>query len=169
MRKAARNQKLPEDEVAYLLTLSGVELKARCYALYQAGWPASTSASAIGMSAPTIRNWVAAGPHHPSGGLSSDVVVPVPLPVYRTYVHKKPKNPGINALDRRTLSGLAPLARKYRATLPSNHVSTIANSNLTRLCVELHRSGVPLQEIATATGVSYRAMHRRVTNALRKV
>jgi hypothetical protein len=155
MRRSARNQSLPIEEQKLLLKLKGTELKARCYNLFEAGWTLSAIGTPLGKGRSTVRSWVTSGPYPTQD---------VPQPEDRSYVPKKPKNPGLPPATINAIQELAPLARKYRSRLPQNHPSTIANQDLTSLCTLLHESGVPLQELADAAGVTYRAMYRRVKN-----
>jgi hypothetical protein len=46
--------------------------------------------------------------------------------------------------------------------MTSTHASAIANKRLTELSKALHKEHVPIQEIADAAGVTYRAMYRRI-------
>lgn len=155
MRRSARNQSLPHSEAEHLRSLSSTDLKARCYNLYQAGWTLSAIGAPLNKPRSTIHSWISTGPYPTQEA---------PVPEDRTYVHKKPQNPGLTPSQISTIQTLAPSARKYRARLAESHPATIDNRELTRLCVDLHASGVPLQELADAAGVSYRAMYRRVTN-----
>ena len=157
MRKSARNQALPQDEEDFLLTLEGTDLKLRARRLYEAGWTLSAIGAPISKSRSTVRFWVNNVP-----ALRSTVDRPVPTPEDRSYVHKKPVNPGITATTQARLAYLAPIARKYRARLASTHPATIANEELTELSKTLHAVHVPIQEIADAAGVTYRAMYRRI-------
>ena len=165
MRKAARGQDLPPGEVAYVSSLKGTHLKSRCYLLFQQGWPATAIARAVNVSPSTVRNWVASGPHTPTTPLPFGTPA-LPTPTYSEYVPKKPANPGITLIDAAAIEVLAPLARRYRSTFQPSHPAAQANAELTRICVSLYQSGVPLAQIASVAQVSYRAMHRRVTNAI---
>jgi hypothetical protein len=71
-------------------------------------------------------------------------------------------NPKVSASQRRKLSTLAPLARKYRARTNPNGTYARANQELTDLCKDLYRSGASVRELSLATGVTYRAMARRL-------
>lgn len=71
-------------------------------------------------------------------------------------------NPKVSASQRRKLSTLAPLARKYRARTNPNGTYALANQELTDLCKDLYRSGASVRELSLATGVTYRAMARRL-------
>ena len=155
MRKSARNQSLPLQEAEHLRKLSGTELKARCYSLFESGWTLSAIGSPLDKGRSTIRAWVSTGPYP---------LQETPVPEDRTYVPRKKVNPGLTPAEIATLQHLGPEARKYRARLPESHTATIMNKALTHLCIDLHESGVPIQEIADATGVTYRAMYRRVKN-----
>lgn len=155
MRKSARNQSLPHKEAEHLRKLSGTELKARCYSLFESGWTLSAIGSPLDKGRSTIRAWVATGPYP---------LQETPTPEDRTYVPRKKPNPGLSPAEIKTLQYLGPEARKYRARLPESHPATLANKTLTHLCVDLYEAGVPIQEIADATGVTYRAMYRRVKN-----
>lgn len=156
MRKSARNQPLPIEEVAVLRSLAGHHLKARCRALFDAGWTLSAIGAPLGKQRSTIRLWVTSIDPMPG--------VNVPAPVDKTYVPKKEPSPGLSAGELARIAELAPLARKYRSKLPDTHASTKANYELTAMCMELHRNHVSIQELATAAGVTYRAMYRRIKN-----
>ena len=71
-------------------------------------------------------------------------------------------NPKVSASQKRKLSTLAPLARKYRARTNPNGTYALANQELTDLCKDLYRSGASVRELSLATGVTYRAMARRL-------
>lgn len=157
MRKSARNQPLPKDEEDFLLSLTGTDLKLRARRLYEAGWTLAAIGTPINKSRSTVRFWVNNVPQ-----LRSTVDRPVPTPEDRSYVHKKPANPGISAPTAARLAYLAPIARKYRARLAASHPATEANEELSALCKSLHETHVPIQEIADAAGVTYRAMYRRI-------
>ena len=157
MRKSARNQALPKDEQEFLSSLSGTDLKLRARRLYEAGWTLSAIGNPINKSRSTVRFWVNNVP-----ALRSSVDRPVPTPEDRSYVHKKPANPGISPSEAARLAYLAPIARKYRARLAPSHPATIANEELSELSHALHANHVPIQEIADAAGVTYRAMYRRI-------
>lgn len=155
MRRSARNQPLPQSEAEYLLSLSSTALKARCYNLYESGWTLSAIGAPLNKPRSTVRSWVTSGPYPRQD---------TPIPEDRTYIPKKPANPGISEADQLRIQQLAPLARRYRAKLPETHASTLANQELTDLCFTLHNQGVPLQDLADVAGVTYRAMYRRVRN-----
>jgi hypothetical protein len=157
MRKSARNQSLPLDEAQHLNSLEGTAQKLRARRLFEAGWTLAAIGAPIGRPRSTIRFWVNSVPELKA---SSDRLVPQPED--RSYVPKRPKSPGISETQVGRLAYLAPIARLYRAKLAETHSSTIANREMTALSKTLHQSGVPIQEIASAAGITYRAMYRRV-------
>lgn len=73
-----------------------------------------------------------------------------------------PDNPKISAAQKKRISNLAPLARRYRARTPQNGTYSRANRELTDLCRTLYYSGASVRELSLAAGVTYRAMARRV-------
>ena len=73
-----------------------------------------------------------------------------------------PDNPKISAAQKKRISNLAPLARRYRARTPQNGTYSRANRELTDLCRTLYYSGTSVRELSLAVGVTYRAMARRV-------
>ena len=73
-----------------------------------------------------------------------------------------PDNPKISAAQKKRISNLAPLARRYRARTPQNGTYSRANRELTDLCRTLYYSGTSVRELSLAAGVTYRAMARRV-------
>jgi hypothetical protein len=157
MRRSARNQSLPQTEVDKLQSLTGSALKTRCKALYDVGWTLSAIGDALGRQRSTVRLWVTNAPKPPLGIL-------VPTPINKVYIPKRPKSPGISPADLELIQKLAPLARRYRAKLPMNHPSSVANYELTVLVIQLHSNHVSIQELADAANVSYRAMYKRVKN-----
>lgn len=157
MRRSARNQSLPLEEQQLLQSLSGLNLKRRCRDLYEMGWTLSAIGEPLDKQRSTIRFWINNAPSDPHKSTT-----PLPTPEDKRYVPKKPPSPGISSAERSEIARLAPLARRYRAKLAVNHPSTIANDDLTDICTRLHHAGVPLQELADAANVTYRAMYRRV-------
>lgn len=157
MRRSARSQSLPKSEQDYLLSLTGLDLKLRCRDLFDAGWTLSAIGEPLDKQRSTIRFWVTNAP---------DIDTPsqktIPTPVDKSYIPKKPKSPGISPADQDELARLAPLARRYRARMTSTHQCAIANREFTELSRNLHDAHVPIQEIADAAGVTYRAMFRRI-------
>lgn len=157
MRRSARSQSLPQSEQDYLRTLTGLDLKLRCRDLFEAGWTLAAIGEPLDKQRSTIRFWVTNAPAIPSQRNKA-----LPTPVDKSYVPKKPKSPGITAKEKERLAYLAPLARRYRARMTSTHISAQANLEFTELSRALHDKHVPIQEIADAAGVTYRAMFRRI-------
>ena len=166
-RRAARNQSLPPAETEMLRNLDLPALRPTflkyCRELYEAGWTLRAIGDALQppRARSTVRSWVTRA--------SDNVTVPKSLtpsaPILATpqnYVHKKPKSPGISPLDRLHIETFAPVARTYRARMPSTSDAAEANRLLTELCLDLHAKHVTVQELADAAGVTYRAMARRL-------
>jgi hypothetical protein len=191
MKQGAR-QVLPHEECLVLRSLSGVALRARVQALHAQGWSLAAIGNAFDppRRRSTIRTWIV--PHNslPLSSSSSDTstivtggksepVPPVPLipppptppsplsPLQSQTLEKRRRvydrsNPKVSVSQRRKLSTLAPLARKYRARTNPNGTYALANQELTDLCKDLYRSGASVRELSLATGVTYRAMARRL-------
>jgi DNA invertase Pin-like site-specific DNA recombinase len=62
------------------------------------------------------------------------------------------------------LRQLAVLAQRNRAKIRPDSPQALASKELTELARTLRRQGVPTTAIANAAGISYRAMHRRLTS-----
>lgn len=86
---------------------------------------------------------------------------PAARPQVRRRVYD-PKAPRLTPANRRRISDLAPLARRYRARTSINGTYARANRELTELCQTLYRSGASVRELSIAAGVTYRAMARRL-------
>ena len=71
-------------------------------------------------------------------------------------------NPKVSTSQKRKLSTLAPLARRYRARTSPHGTYARANQELTELCKDLYLSGASVRELSLAAGVTYRAMARRL-------
>jgi hypothetical protein len=157
MRRSARNQPLPKSEQELLKTLTGLDLKIRCRDLFEAGWTLSAIGEPLDKQRSTIRFWVTNAPNIPVKHSRA-----LPIPEDKSYVPRKPPSPGISDTTKARLAELAPLARRYRARMASTHQCSVANNELSELSKTLHAIHVPIQEIADAAGVTYRAMYRRI-------
>jgi hypothetical protein len=165
MRRSARNQSLPDNEVLILRSLYGDGLYSRCRRLFQAGWTLRAIGEAFepAKSRSTLHTWINQAADIRSRQPSDNQPVPTPtLLTPREYVPKRPPSPGISAVDRENIRTLAPLARKYRSRMHHGHSFSQANQSLTLLCQGLYEDGVPIQELADTAGVTYRAMAKRV-------
>ena len=158
-RRAARKQDLPESEARLLNKLFDDELATRLNDLFQAGWTLQAMGKAFdpprGRS--TVRSWMV------RRYTSSPVEPAIPRPkAPRGYVSRRPVSPGISADDLSRIKALAPLARTYRSKMDPGSPQAIANLSLTELCLSLSERNVTVKELAEATGVTYRAMARRL-------
>lgn len=161
-RRAAREQALPDEEAQLLNSLMPPALYVYCKELYEAGWTLRSIGEALNpkRSRSTIRSWVLKEtPPMPP-------VAPTPAsPELKTpavYEPKRPASPGIPPALYAQISADAPIARKFRSGMSPLHKAALANQRLTDTCVLLFESGVPIQELADAAGVTYKAMARRV-------
>ena len=164
-RRPARNQPLPPEEVTRLNSLDPDSLIRRVYDLYHAGYTLQSIGDALIPPRPrsTVRAWLLRFTPPQERDL---VDAPIPTPVYKThpdgYQKKRPVSPGILPDELALIQELAPKARTYRAKMSSNSAAAVANDQLTAICIRLHSTGVPINELAKAAGVTYRAMYKRV-------
>lgn len=161
-RRPARDQVLPENLAQPLAQFKNAQLFEYCRDLYHAGWTLRAIGEALEppRQRSTVRSWILKVDPEPA--------LQVEAPTLRTtpeYVAKKPKNPGISPIDRYKIFELAPIARRFRAGMPPRHRAAAANDQLTAMVKALHQSGVPVQELADAAGVTYRAMARRLKDS----
>lgn len=160
-RRPARDQTLPTPEATYLNTLHGPTLYAQCRVLYDAGWPLRAIGEALTppKSRSTVRSWII----KPTPTYVRTAPVSAPsLKTPEAYTPRRPVSPGIPAADLTQIQYLAPIARRYRSRMSPRHAAALANDQLTSLTRRLHADNVPVQELADAAGVTYRAMYRRL-------
>lgn len=166
--------KLPEVEVRLLVGCSGDALRARVRALREAGWTLAAIAEA--WDPPKQRSSIRALSQQPtksplplvSSPPSSSAHLGAAEKSRSTTRHSRarrfynPSAPKISKDDAKTISQLAPLARRYRARANPTGSYAQANEQLTQLCISLYRSGASVLELAEAANVTYRAMARRI-------
>lgn len=164
-RRPARNQPLPPLEAESLNALSPDEKITRVYDLYHAGWTLQAIGDALIPPRPrsTVRAWLLRFTPPQERDL---VDAPIPAPVYKThpdgYQKRRPISPGILPDELALIQELAPKARTYRAKMSANSAAAVANDQLSAICMRLHLSGVSINELAKAAGVTYRAMYKRL-------
>jgi len=90
-----------------------------------------------------------------------DITIPV-LATSGPYIPQKNTSPGISDADMTTITHLAPISRKYRASMSNRHPAAISNQDLTDLCTKLYENNVTITELSRAAGVTYRAMAKRI-------
>jgi len=151
---------LPEEETLLLRSLSQPDLHPRLKALNSVGWPISTLANALSPARPkaTVHYWISRC--HTSDRLD----IPLPHPLKREKA-ARPVRPTVSPEDAATLRSLSQLARRHRARQRPDAPQAIASRELTILAAQLNSTGVPTAAIAKAAGISYRAMHKRITNS----
>lgn len=169
-RTPARGQVLPLDESSLLATLAHPALAQRCAQLYAAGWTLASIGQSLTPKRPrsTVRVWItnlpANSPTPTVQALLPDVPTPAPSKQQQQEARaaSRQTSPGITPTDAAEIARLAPLARQYRARVSSSSTPALANQALTELTSHLHSQGVTVRELATAAGVTYRAMARRL-------
>ena len=178
-------ERLPEGECVYLRTLSGAPLKSRARALHESGW--SLAAIAEAWDPPrqrsSVRAWVLSNvtapdtqpplPPSPSSSSYTSIVAressaspaAAGIATPRTKMPRRvynPEKPRVSSGQKKKISTLAPLARRYRARTAPGGTYARANAELTDLCKNLYYSGASVRELSLAAGVTYRAMARRL-------
>lgn len=160
----AHTPDLPESEQVLLRSLVKGQLWCRVQLLHEAGWTLQSIADAFDppRRRSTIRSWVIKEvPHH-------EFITATPTPPVKKprSVRQRPKSPGIPHDEQLRIARLSPLARRYRSRTSSGSASFTANNELTVIAGELFLKGVTVSELARASGVTYRAMKRRVDKAI---
>lgn len=160
----AKAPSIPQAERDLLASLEKEQLWRRVQELHEAGWSLQSIADAF--SSPrrrsTIRSWVIKPLPETITAIGN-----VPKPPIKKVRSKRKRvpSPGITHETQLDIARLSPLARRYRARTAPSSASHTANSRLTELAGELYASGVTVSELARASGVTYRAMKRRVDKA----
>jgi len=160
----AHTPDLPQSEVIFLASLSKEQLWRRVKDLNDAGWTLQSIADAFDppRRRSTIRSWVI------KDTPECDFVTATPTPPQPKAKsrRKRPKSPGIPHDEQMRIARLSPVARRFRARTNPSSVSFTANQELTSIAGLLYNKGVTVSELARASGVTYRAMKRRVDKAL---
>ncbi len=165
-RRPARGQALPKEEMEILAFLRDFNLYARVSQLYEAGWTLRSIGEAWNphKSRSTVRSWVDRAANSAPTIELPTAEIPI-LSTPETYIHVKTASPGISSAELARIETLAPVARKYRATMSPLHAAAKANNELTDLCLALYASGVTIAELSAAANVTYRAMAKRLGRA----
>jgi hypothetical protein len=160
----AHTPDLPESEQVLLRSLVKDQLWSRVQLLHEAGWTLQSIADAFDppRRRSTIRSWVIKEVTH------HEFITATPTPPVKKprSVRQRPKSPGIPHDEQLRIARLSPLARRYRSRTSSGSASFTANNELTVIAGELFLKGVTVSELARASGVTYRAMKRRVDKAI---
>ena len=156
---------LPKSEQDLIATLSKESLWRRVQDLSEAGWTLQSIADAFNppRRRSTIRSWVVKDLPETVVSLGDVPVPPVKKP---RSVRQRPRSPGIPHDEQLVIARLSPLARRYRSRTTPSSSSFTANIELTSIAGQLYLKGVTVSELARASGVTYRAMKRRVDRAL---
>lgn len=160
----AHTPDLPKSEADFLASLSKEQLWRRVKDLNDAGWTLQSIADAFDppRRRSTIRSWVI------KDTPQCDFVTATPTPPQPKAKsrRKRPRSPGIPHDEQLRIARLSPLARRFRARTNPSSTSFTANQELTNIAGLLYNKGVTVSELARASGVTYRAMKRRVDKAL---
>jgi len=160
----AHTPDLPRSEALFLASLSKEQLWRRVKDLNDIGWTLQSIADAFDppRRRPTVRSWVIKDT--PEYAFITATPTP-PQPKARSR-RKRPRSPGIPHDEQLRIARLSPLARRFRARTNPSSTSFTANQELTSIAGLLYNKGVTVSELARASGVTYRAMKRRVDKAL---
>jgi len=160
----AHTPDLPKSEAVFLASLSKEQLWRRVKDLNDAGWTLQSIADAFDppRRRSTVRSWVI------KDTPECDFVTATPTPPQPKAKsrRKRPRSPGIPHDEQLRIARLSPLARRFRARTNPSSTSFTANQELTSIAGLLYNKGVTVSELARASGVTYRAMKRRVDKAL---
>ena len=167
-RRSARLQSIPKKEADFLNSLTGPNLHKRVASLFHAGWTLASIGEALdppkGRS--TIKSWV---DRYSQRDLLLDVSSDVPIPRLRTpeggYQRKTPVSPGVPPLTAEQLHGLAQRAQRFRSGMSTASPEAIANALFTQIVKDLRANDVSIADIARASGVTHRAISRRLKSS----
>lgn len=160
----AHTPDLPKSEADFLASLSKEQLWRRVKDLNDAGWTLQSIADAFDppRRRSTIRSWVIKD----TPQCEFVTATPTPPQPKAKSRRKRPRSPGIPHDEQLRIARLSPLARRFRARTNPSSTSFTANQELTNIAGLLYNKGVTVSELARASGVTYRAMKRRVDKAL---
>jgi hypothetical protein len=160
----AHTPDLPKSEAILLASLSKEQLWRRVKDLNDAGWTLQSIADAFNppRRRSTIRSWVIKD----TPECEFVTATPTPPQPKAKSRRKRPRSPGIPHDEQLRIARLSPLARRFRARTNPSSTSFTANQELTSIAGLLYNKGVTVSELARASGVTYRAMKRRVDKAL---
>ena len=160
----AHTPDLPKSEAIFLASLSKEQLWRRVKDLNDAGWTLQSIADAFDppRRRSTIRSWVIKD----TPECIFVTATPTPPQPKAKSRRKRPRSPGIPHDEQLRIARLSPLARRFRARTNPSSTSFTANQELTHIAGLLYNKGVTVSELARASGVTYRAMKRRVDKAL---
>jgi hypothetical protein len=163
-RRSARLQELPAGEILHLRSLNDVDLLKRVASLFSVGWTLAAigRAFAPAKGRSTIKAWVDRSHQYPDVSDST----PLPSPKHKTdgkgYQRKTPRSPGVPSDVAYRLRELSPIAKNYRARMPSSTEEFRANREMDRIVQDLKDNDVSTADIAKAANVTHRAIAKRV-------
>lgn len=163
---------LPQSEIEFLAALSASDqsaFHARLRVLWEAGWSLSVLGNSVSPKRPraTIHYWVRRA-DQPRGKVLEQVPQPQFNKSLTSVLVSEAKgttrtiSPTVTPETAARLRSLSLQARRYRSRTASDNRFAVANQEFTALCKQLRAEGVPAADIASAAGISYRAVARRV-------
>lgn len=150
---------LPTSEREFLATLPRNHLAIRLRDLNKAGWSLHALANSLAPTRPrtTVHYWIS-NAHAPTPSHFPPTYPPPPAQRAVRAV-----SPTVPPHLRPRLRELAQLAARNRAKIRPDAPQARASAELTELARLLRSQGIPTAAIAQAAGISYRAMHRRLS------
>jgi hypothetical protein len=150
---------LPAPEREFLASLPRNHLAIRLRDLNKAGWSLHSLSQSLTPPRPktTVHYWIA-NSHAPTPSHFPATYPPPP-----TQRAVRAVAPAVPPHLRARLRELAVLAARNRAKIRPDAPQARASHELTELARVLRSQGIPTAEIAKAAGISYRAMHRRLS------
>ena len=154
---------LPEVEIIHLNGMPNKDLPLRVAQLhYLAGWSFAAISRALGdrITARALRYMTSSySPDSPPAEPDPRFPLP-PAPAYKVQKprHKVPLTPD----EEEKIQNLAPIARRYRASMSPLHAAARANDQLSEIVRACYSRGTSISDLARAAGVSHRAMAKRL-------
>lgn len=168
-RRYARAQNLPDNTRMVLLSLFKQEDKHRfefVRALFEAGWTLRAIGQAFNpeVSRSTVRYWVKNLDELQSSHADFQGFMEPPTlkTVEGGYQRLNPPSTPIQDSDASRLKMLSSDARYYRSGMASTSVQALANSEMDQIVRRLYADGTKVADIARASGVTHRAIKKRI-------
>lgn len=150
---------LPLREREFLASLPRPQLALRLRDLNKAGWSLHALATALTPERPktTVHYWIS------NATAATPPLFPPIYPPPPSQRNIRPISPAVPPHLRSRLRTLAVLAQRNRARIRPDAPQATASRELTDIAKNLRAQGIPTAAIAEAAGISYRAMHRRIS------
>lgn len=154
---------LPEVEALHLNGMPSKDLPMRVAQLhYLAGWSyAAVSRALEGRITARALRYMTSSYTPDNLPPAPDARYPLPAaPAPKTQIprHKLP----LSTNEQAEIERLAPIARRFRASMSPLHTAAVANDRLTELVLACYSRGTSISDLARAASVSHRAMAKRL-------